>query len=89
MDKGLEELHRDMLNDSNIYIKVVSGKMRDSGYYNKDGFGWGAPYAGIQYNNDNVSKHNINPKATGHWFEKAKSVYLKKWIDRLQEVINK
>jgi len=87
IDKGREELHKMMLNDSNYYIKVVSGDLRDSGYYDENGIYWDIIYANVQYNNDRVSENNINPRATGHWFEAAKKAYFNKWLDKLQEVM--
>lgn len=84
-------LDEEVLKDSNKYIPFDKGNLRDSSIRSSDiGSGilrWDTPYARRLYYNPqyNFSK-DTNPLAQGLWFEQAKSVSLKEWVKKLEEL---
>ncbi len=80
LEKNMDKMKQTMLNDSNRYIRVDTGKMKASGFIDKDGIGWSEKYTPFAYYETN-SKVNrtVNPNATSRWFEHARSIHGEEW----------
>lgn len=85
-------LDNEVLKDSDPYVPMDTGNLRNSGIRGtKLGSGeviYNAPYARHCYYGTHIrfspAKH---PLATAMWFEKAKAVNKKKWLDAVDKVI--
>ena len=79
----------DIKADSNEYVPVRTGALRKSGKVNvADGtVSWTEDYAQLMYERDNVKGSTKNAKATGHWFETAKSNHINEWIQDVKDAL--
>lgn len=91
--KAQMALDAKVLQDSNYYIPMDSGSLKNSGILStKIGSGlveWSAPYAAAQYYGKPNKSHQKNPNATMKWFEVAKSKKLKEWEKLANDEYNK
>ena len=72
-----------VLGDSNEYVPVDLGELRDSARINRDGVAWTVPYAARQYYENPVKISRRNSKGTWRWFEHAKKENIVKWIRKM------
>lgn len=82
-----------VLEDSNYYIPMQSGSLKNSGITaTKIGTGcveWSAPYAAEQYYGKPNKSHQYNPNARMKWFEVAKTQKVKEWEKLANDEYNK
>ena len=79
-----------VLSDSNRFIPMDTGVLKASGRIENQNkqVSWNTPYAHRVYNLAESSiKTQKNPNAKPKWFEWAKGVNLKNWIDIVQKTI--
>jgi len=84
-------LDNEILKDSTPYVPMDTGAlMRSCITYTNPGSGqvkWNTPYArGCYYTNRKYRKTH-HPLATSKWFEHAKGVHKKKWIDGVRKIV--
>lgn len=90
--KAQQFLDSEVLRTSAPYVPMRDGNLMRSGTNGtKLGSGqviYNAPYARKQYYglNFHFSK-DLHPQACAQWFEKAKAVHLKDWIDGVQKIV--
>ena len=77
-----------VLRDSNLFVPKDTGALQDSAVINTIiGSGlveWHTPYAARQYYTwKGIRGHNKNPRATSKWFETAKAIYGKNWLEAI------
>lgn len=74
-----------LLGDATQYVPEESGDLKSSGHVTdveptRAVLMWSVPYAQRVYNMPGSSiKKVINPNASHHWFETAKSAHLEEW----------
>lgn len=77
-------LDTQVLKDTDPYVPMVTGTLRNSGITGSDiGSGtlrWAAPYAAKQYYTSPNKTTAEHPKATMFWFEAAKAAMKDAWI---------
>ena len=78
----------DIKADSNKYVPVRTGKLRDSAVVDvSDGsVSWTTEYAQAMYERDYVGSTN-NAEATGLWFETAKENHLYQWKQDVKDAL--
>jgi hypothetical protein len=81
---GLFALTQQVVKDSNLYVPMDTGNLMQSSLRaSRFGDGkvvWDTPYARrLYYNPQFHFSKDVNPRAQGLWFEKAKSVHKKQW----------
>lgn len=86
LNQGQFALDQQVLKDSNYFIPKDQGYLEESGIlHSKIGEGeiiWRTPYARRLYYNPQYNfSTDKNPNARGMWFEHAKSLKLKSWLD--------
>ena len=84
-------LSTSLLTDSNRFIPMDTGVLKASGRLENENkqVSWNTPYAHRVYNLAETSiKTQKNPNAKPKWFEWAKSLNIKNWIDLVQKSIN-
>mgnify|MGYP005991767611 CR=1 FL=1 len=79
-------LDNQVLKDSNYFIPKQEGYLEKSGIlHSRIGQGhieWKTPYARRLYYNPQYNfSQDVNPNATGLWFESAKALHRKEWRD--------
>lgn len=84
-------LDNEVLKDSTPYVPMRTGALMRSGISNTvPGSGvvkWNTPYCrDCYYKNRNYNKTH-HPLATSKWFEHAKAVHKKKWIDGTNAIV--
>ena len=77
-----------VLRDSNLFCPKDTGALQNSAVtYTVIGSGeveWHVPYAARQYYTwQGIRGHNRNPRATSKWFETAKAIYGKNWLEAI------
>ena len=78
-------LAEELLGDTKQYVPEESGDLKNSGHVTdveptRAVLEWSVRYAQRVYNMPGSSiKKVINPSATHHWFETAKSAHLEEW----------
>lgn len=80
-----------VLTDSNRFIPMDTGVLKASGRLENENkqVSWNTPYAHRVYNLAETSiKTQKNPNAKPKWFEWAKSLNIKNWVDLVQKTIN-
>lgn len=87
-------LDNEVLKDSNDYVPADTWNLRDSSIlHSKIGDGkliWNTPYARKLYYNPNYNfSTDKNPKASGLWFEQAKSRNLDDWVKGAEKAFKK
>ena len=82
-----------VLQDSNFYIPMNSGSLKNSGItatvIGSGKVEWSAPYAADQYYGNPNKSHQKNPNARMKWFEVAKAQKLKEWEKLANDEYNK
>jgi len=91
---GQELLDSEVLKSSNVFIPTDSHElMRSSLRATSFGSGkiiWDVPYARRLYWNPSYNfSTDVNPKASGMWYEKAKAQDLGEWIKMLEALQKK
>lgn len=91
---SLEIVTQQVLKDSNRYIPLVSANLRNSGVIHTSGLAgfviWGAPYAErLYYGVDFFFTLTYNDLAGALWFEAAKNVYGKEWVEIFKQSLHK
>ena len=79
-----------VLTDSNRFIPMDTGVLKSSGRLENENkqVSWNTPYAHRVYNLAESSiKTQKNPNAKPKWFEWAKSLNIKNWVDLVQKTI--
>ena len=79
-----------VLTDSNRFIPMDTGMLKASGRLENDNkqVAWNTPYAHRVYNLAETSiKTQKNPNAKPKWFEWAKALNIKGWIEIVQKTI--
>lgn len=78
----------DIKADSNEYVPVRTGTLRDSWVVDvSDGsVSWTTEYAQAVYEMDHVVSKG-NDKGTGHWFEVAKENCIDQWIQDVKDAL--
>jgi len=88
-DKAQRWLDNEIVKDSEPYVPYRKGTTTRS-VYSTIGSGklvYNTPYARKIYYGTNMHfNHNTHPKACAQWFEKAKAVNLKKWMDGVKKI---
>jgi hypothetical protein len=81
-------LDTQIVKDSNQFCPKVDGTLRSSGRVDGPGMiSWNMPYARRQYYlNDEVKGpiHYTTPGTMAKWFEHAKTLYSKEWLELVQ-----
>jgi len=84
-------LDTQIVKDSNLFCPKVEGTLRDSGRVDSPGIiSWNMPYARYQYYlNDHVKGpiHYTIPGTMAKWFEHAKALYRKEWLELVQRAL--
>ena len=80
LDKTQSFLDQRVLNDSNYFIPMQEGFLKNSGHVVKRGqIEWSAEYARKQYYGLPNKSKQVNPNASMKWFEQAKARKMKEW----------
>jgi hypothetical protein len=90
--KGLFILTQQVVKDSNLYVPMNTGNLMQSSLRaSRFGDGkavWDTPYARrLYYNPQFHFSKDVNPRAQGLWFEKAKSVHKKQWAEIAEKAV--
>ena len=82
--KGVAQmaLAQQVLKDSNYFIPKDQGTLEASGVIASAGreVVWSTPYAKAQYHGLPNKSKDSNPNASMKWFERAKALWLKRWV---------
>ena len=75
-------LAQQVLKDSNFFIPKDQGTLEASGITASGGKEviWNTPYAKAQYHGLPNKSKDMNPNASMKWFERAKALWLKRWV---------
>ena len=75
-------LAQQVLKDSNYFIPKDQGTLEASGVITASATEviWNTPYAKAQYHGLPNKSKDSNPNASMKWFERAKSLWLKRWV---------
>lgn len=80
LDRTQDFLDQRVLNDSNYFIPMQEGFLKNSGHVVKRGqIEWSAVYARKQYYGLPNKSKQVNPNASMKWFEQAKARKMKEW----------
>ena len=92
VDFALFATAEQILTDSNYYIKVDYGTLRDSDRYERSNGKiqviWDTPYAKRQYYTGQPSRDK-NPNASMRWAHKAKRHFMREWSVVFQNALRK
>lgn len=93
-NNALAILTQQVVKDSNNYVPVDTGYLRDSSLRASDFSNgkavWDAPYATrLYYGTSFHFSHDANPLAQAMWFDKAASVHANEWADVAQRAVTK
>lgn len=84
LKKGVAQmaLAQQVLKDSNFFIPKDQGTLEASGITASGGkeVTWNTPYAKAQYHGLPNKSKDLNPNASMKWFERAKALWLKRWV---------
>lgn len=88
-EKAQKELSNVVLNDSNMFIPMDTGTLRNSGRIEEDNTSveWQTPYANRLYHGDNFEFSKKNPNAKPRWFEHAKGLNIKNWVALVKKIM--
>lgn len=90
LDKTQDFLDQRVLNDSNYFIPMQEGLLKNSGHVVKRGqIEWSAEYAHKQYYELPKKNKEVNPNASMKWFEQAKSRKMQEWERIVNNEYNK
>lgn len=85
VDQAQQILDSQVLKDSTPYVPMDTGNLAQSGVRATNiGSGevvWDAPYAGRQYEGLPNKARDVHPLAVSRWFEAAKAVRKKVWLE--------
>lgn len=91
VQKAQKVLDDRVITDSNYFCPQDTGTlMRSARLSTKLGSGlvmWKTPYADKRYYGDPETGSSRNPNATNRWFESAKAVHCKEWVEKVNGVI--
>ena len=91
-EKAQRALDAQVLKDSNYYVPFITGDLRDSSDVSKIGTGvieWKIKYARKQYYDAPMKTLTYNPNARQKWFEVAKALKKKEWLELANAEYNK
>ena len=91
MEAGIEKVATEALDDANEFVRVFTGRTRDSSYdasnLKEGDLVWNTPYAAQVYYTGTPST-NINPKASLLWAHVGYSTYFHKYEDIMRKAIS-
>lgn len=85
LDSAKLKMNKQVLEDSNKFVRMQTGKLKDSGYYDEDGVGYSTAYAEYAYADGTKVSTDVNPEASSRWVDVAKEKYINDWVKILKE----
>ena len=88
-------LPQKVLADMYVLTPIDTGRMVTTPVVEQEGTAirYTVPYALYQYNGINWHNgqplHYQSPTAVDHWFEKAKEIHLKEWVDGVADILTR